>query len=90
VNRYEIRVANSLDPRRAHALGCEALGLLPGGGSLLRFAAADQSALYGLLARLRNAGIELVAVNRIVAPAEKGDGGAPTDTSPTEVPGVTR
>jgi hypothetical protein len=90
VNCYEIRVAESLDPRRAHALGCEELRLLPGGGSLLVFDAADQSALYGLLARLRNAGIELVAVHRIVAPAEKGDSGAWTDISPMEVPGVTR
>ena len=64
--------------------------LVSGGGSLLVFDAADQSALYGLLARLRNAGIELVAVHRIVAPAEKRDGGARTDISPMEVPGVTR
>ncbi len=90
MNRYEIRVAERLDPRRAHALGCEELRLLQGGGSLLLFAAADQSALYGLLARLRNAGIELVAVHRIVALAEKGNGSARTDISPTEVPGVTR
>ena len=90
MNRYEIRVADSLDPRRAHALGCEDPRRSAGGGSLLTFAAADQSALYGLLARLRDAGIELVEVHRIAAPAEMGNDGAQTEMSPMEVPGVTR
>lgn len=64
MDRYEIRVAGHLSQRRAHALGCEQLRLLPGGDSLLLFAALDQAALYGLLTRLRDAGLELVAAER--------------------------
>jgi hypothetical protein len=78
MDRYEIRVAGHLDQRRAHALGCEELRLLPGGESLLIFAAVDQAALYGLLTRLRDAGLELVAVERLPAPAEPLTGGART------------
>lgn len=64
MERYEIRVAGRLGERRARALACEELRLLPGGGSLLVFAAVDQAALYGLLARLRDAGLELESVER--------------------------
>ncbi len=69
MDRYEIRVAGHLDQRRAHSLGCEELRLLPGGDSLLAFVAVDQAAVYGLLTRLRDAGLELVAAERVVAPA---------------------
>jgi hypothetical protein len=65
MDRYEIRVAGHLDRRRARFLGCEELRLLPDGCSLLVFAAADQAALYGLLTRLRDAGLEFIAAERI-------------------------
>ena len=64
MDRYEIRVAGHLDQRRANALGCEELRLLPGGDSLLTFLAVDQAALYGLLTRLRDAGLALVVAER--------------------------
>jgi deazaflavin-dependent oxidoreductase (nitroreductase family) len=64
MDRYEIRVAGHLDQRRAQFLGCEELRLLPDGDSLLIFTAVDQAALYGLLARLRDAGLGLIAVER--------------------------
>ena len=70
MDRYEIRVAGHLDQRRARSLGCEELRVLPGGDSLLAFAAVDQAAVYGLLTRLRDAGLELVAAERVLAPAE--------------------
>ena len=70
MDRYEIRVAGRLDQRRAHALGCEELRVLPGGDSLLAFTGVDQAALYGLLTRLRDAGLELVAAERVLASAE--------------------
>ena len=70
MDRYEIRVAGHLDERRAHALGCEELRVLPGGDSLLVFVAVDQAAVYGLLARLRDAGLGLVAAERMLAPVE--------------------
>jgi hypothetical protein len=70
MDRYEIRVAGHLDERRARSLGCEELRLLPGGDSRLIFVAVDQAALYGLLTRLRDAGLELVAAERVLASAE--------------------
>jgi hypothetical protein len=81
MDRYEIRVAGHLDQRRAHSLGCEELRLLPGGDTLLRFAAVDQAAIYGLLARLRDAGLELIAADRVrvsIAPVNRdGEANAP-------------
>ena len=76
MERYEIRVAGHLDQRRAHSLGCEELRLLPGGDSLLAFAAVDQAAVYGLLTRLRDAGLELVAAERMPASTESLNCGA--------------
>ena len=70
MDRYEIRVAGHLDQRRARFLGCEEFRLLPDGDSLLIFAAVDQAALYGLLARLRDAGLGLIAAERVPASAD--------------------
>ncbi len=64
MDRYEIQVAGHLDRRRAHALGCEVLRLLSDGDSVLVFEAVDQAAVYGLLTRLRDAGLVLVAAER--------------------------
>ena len=68
MEQYEIEVVGHLDQRRARALGCQLLRLLPGGDSVLVFAALDQAALYGLLDRLRDAGLELVVAARIPDP----------------------
>jgi hypothetical protein len=65
MNRYEIRVVGHLDARRAHALGAEDCRRLPDGDSILVATAVDQAATYGLLSRLRDAGLELVSVVRI-------------------------
>jgi SRSO17 transposase len=64
MEQYEIQVVGHLDERRARSLGCSQLRLLPGGQSALIFTAVDQAALYGLLGRLRDAGLELVAAER--------------------------
>jgi hypothetical protein len=64
MEHYEIRVVGHLNERRAAELGCERLRRLPDGHSVLTFAAVDQAALYGLLGRLRDAGLELVAIER--------------------------
>ena len=62
MNRYEIRVVGHLDARRARALGADECRRLPDGNSILVVTAVDQAATYGLLARIRDAGLELVAV----------------------------
>lgn len=85
MNRYEIRVAGHLDQRRARFLGCEELRLLPGGDSLLIFAAVDQAALYGLMTRLRDAGLGLIAAQLIHAAAESAEVRAPTTEQSKEL-----
>ena len=90
MNRYEIRVAGHIDQRRADALGCERLRLLPDGGSQLIFVAADQAAFYGLMTRLRDAGIELVEARRVAMPAGDMRAGEPAERSTKESPNVPR
>jgi hypothetical protein len=90
MDRYEIRVAGHLDRRRAHSLGCEELRLLPGGDSLLVFAAVDQAAVYGLLARLRDAVLELIAAERVRIASESAGCGASTTEPSKEDPHVAR
>jgi hypothetical protein len=68
MDTYEIRVAGHLSGRRAKVLGCDGFQLLSDGASLLTFAAVDQAALYGLLARLRDAGLELLSAERLPTP----------------------
>jgi hypothetical protein len=74
MEHYQIQVVGHLDQRRADAFGCERLRLLPDGRSVLTFAAVDQAALYGLLARLRDAGVELIAAERLAGTVSP-DGG---------------
>jgi hypothetical protein len=90
MNRYEIRVAGHIDQRRAAALGCTELRLLPDGGSQLVFVAADQAAFYGLMTRLRDAGIELVEVRRVGISAGTVRAGERSDSPSKETPHVPR
>ncbi|MDA8203721.1 MAG: hypothetical protein M0Z49_13365 [Chloroflexi bacterium] len=66
MERYEIEVEGRITARRAAALGCAFVEATPE-HTLLRFDAADAAALYGLVARLRDAGLELVAITRTPA-----------------------
>ncbi len=68
MDRYEIRIATHVDRRRARALGCEMTSIEADGSTVLAFDAVDQAALYGLLSRLRDAGIELLVARRLPAP----------------------
>ena len=72
MNRYELRIAGELGERRRHDLGCEPGGAAPAGQSRLVTQPLDQAGLFGLLARLRDAGVELIAVERI-QPNHQGD-----------------
>lgn len=65
MERYEIHVVGHLGVRRVRALGCGELRRLPSGNSAVVFVALDQTALYGLFARLRDAGLVLVSVRRV-------------------------
>jgi hypothetical protein len=76
MERYEIRIAGHLDRRRARSLGCEDLRLLADEDSVLVFAAVDQAALYGLLTRLRDTGLRLLAVNHVPVSSPGRDDGA--------------
>ena len=73
MNRYEIRISGHVEPRRARSLACEEWRWLPDGDSILVVAAVDQAAMYGVLARLRDAALELVDVKRIEPPGATGD-----------------
>jgi len=88
MDRYEIRVVGHLDQRRARSLGCEELRLLPGGDSLLIFRAVDQAALYGLLTRLRDASLGLIAAERMPVSAESVNDGPRTTEPSKESSGV--
>ena len=61
--RFEIVIRGRLSQRFESAL--DHVTLVPQNGqTTLRAELADQSALYGLLNRLRDFGIELISVNR--------------------------
>ena len=57
MDRYEIQVAGHLDQRRARALGCDELRLLPGGASLIGF--QTLSSMYDTMGRFFTAGVRL-------------------------------
>ena len=62
---YEIRVGGRLDARWSQRLGGLSVHPTPGGDTLLTGTVADQAALYGLLRRLRDLGLVLIAVRRL-------------------------
>jgi hypothetical protein len=65
MNRYEITVIGRLEARRARALGAAGFRSLCAGRTVLLFESIDQAATYGLLARLRDAGLELVSLELV-------------------------
>jgi hypothetical protein len=62
---YEIRLRGHLDARWADRLGVPALVHEADGTTTLRGIVADQAALHGLLQRLRDLSLPLVAVTQI-------------------------
>ena len=74
--RYEIRVQGHLDPR--WAAWFDGLNLIrePGGTTLIAGDVVDQSALHGLLQKLRDAGLALVSVTQVDSPSSSTSPGA--------------
>jgi hypothetical protein len=63
--RYRVRVASEMDSRWELLLdGWQMVGAAPGTTTFER-QGADQAALYGLLLRLRDLGLVLLAVERL-------------------------
>ena len=66
---YELRLAGRLDPRWSTWLDGLTPHSCPDGTTTLRGPVADQAALHGLLARIRDLGIPLLAVTPLDDPS---------------------
>ena len=64
-SRYEIRLAGTLDPRWATWLDDMDVTPDADGSTLVHGVVADQAALHGLLARLRDIGLPLTSLTRV-------------------------
>ena len=62
---YEIRIMGHLDDRWADWFEGMTITLETNGETRLTGPVADQSALYGLLRKVRDLGVRLISVNRI-------------------------
>ncbi len=67
---YQLRVKGHLDPRWSDGFDGLIITLEDNGDALLTGPVADQAALYGLLKRLRDLGLPLLAVNRLTPDQE--------------------
>lgn len=68
---YEIRIAGHLPPRWSAWFEGLAVAPEPDGTTRLSGPVADQAALYGLLKRVRDTGLTLIAVNQIPSKQEQ-------------------
>lgn len=64
---YEIRLRGHLDHHWAEWFGVPELTHEEGGTTLLRAADLDQSALHGLLQRIRDLGVPLISLTLVAA-----------------------
>ncbi len=63
---YEIRIAGHLPPQWSDWFEGLAVALEPDGTTLLGGPVIDQAALYGILKKVRDTGLTLIAVNQIL------------------------
>lgn len=69
---YEIRIAGHLDSERAGWFGEFTITQEARGESVLRGPLVDQAALFGVLKKIHNLGLTLVAVQRVApTPGDK-------------------
>lgn len=68
---YEIRIAGHLPARWSAWFEGLAIALEPDGATLLSGPVVDQAALHGLLRRVRDTGLTLIAVNQIPSKEEQ-------------------
>ena len=68
---YEIRIAGHLPPRWSAWFEGLAVTPEPGGTTRLSGQVVDQAALYGLLRKVRDTGLTLIAVNQIPSTQEQ-------------------
>ena len=83
---YHIRIKGHLDRQWTDWFGGLTITLEDNGETLLTCPVADQAALYGLLRKVRDVGLPLIAVTR--APTDQLDG--PGRTQPIEASTVER
>lgn len=69
---YEIRVQGHLDERWFHRFEGLTITLTAAGETVITGAIVDQAALYGLLNRIRDLGLDLLSVQRQPLEDEKG------------------
>jgi hypothetical protein len=65
---YQIRIKGHLDDRWADWFGGLAITLEENGDMLLTAPVPDQAALFGLLRKVRDLGMQLISVNRVDTP----------------------
>lgn len=70
VTTYEVRVVGSVPESVLGEIGATSAMVQPA-QTVLRTAAIDQAALYGLISRLRALGLELIEVHRVDESAEE-------------------
>lgn len=63
--RYRLRIAEHLDAHWSESLGQMTIGYPAVGGTVLEGELVDQAALYGLISRLRDLGLTLLALQRV-------------------------
>lgn len=74
---YEIRVAGRLSPQWTSWFGDLTISVDDTGDTLITGPVIDQAALYGLLKKVRDLGLQLISVNQVQISETHPDGSSP-------------